>query len=121
MQHVADVAVSILFDGLAYAMILFVISVGLSVTMGLMGFVNLAHGAFAMAGGYLTVTLTVRHGVPFLLALAVAFLVVGGASVAIASSRARCALAGVSFPFCRVRSSRGPLSSGIPGTLQAWR
>ena len=83
MQHVADVAVSILFDGLAYAMILFVISVGLSVTMGLMGFVNLAHGAFAMAGGYLTVTLTVRHGVPFLLALAVAFMVVGGASVVI--------------------------------------
>ncbi|HKO08764.1 MAG TPA: branched-chain amino acid ABC transporter permease [Alphaproteobacteria bacterium] len=83
MQHVADVAVSILFDGLAYAMILFVISVGLSVTMGLMGFVNLAHGAFAMAGGYLTVSLTVRHGVPFLLALAVAFMVVGGASIVI--------------------------------------
>ena len=83
MQHVADVAVSILFDGLAYAMILFVISVGLSVTMGLMGFVNLAHGAFAMAGGYLTVTLTVRHGVPFLLALAVASMVVGGASIVI--------------------------------------
>ncbi|MFI5023241.1 MAG: branched-chain amino acid ABC transporter permease [Alphaproteobacteria bacterium] len=83
MQHVADVAVSILFDGLSYAMILFVISVGLSVTMGLMGFVNLAHGAFAMAGGYLTVSLTVRHGVPFLLALAVAFMVVGGASIVI--------------------------------------
>src|SRR5208282_2550393 len=64
-------------------MILFVISVGLSVTMGLMGFVNLAHGAFAMAGGYLTVSLTVRHGVPFLLALAVAFMVVGGASIVI--------------------------------------
>jgi len=83
VQHVADVAVSILFDGLSYAMILFVISVGLSVTMGLMGFVNLAHGAFAMAGGYLTVSLTVRHGVPFLLALAVAFMVVGGASIVI--------------------------------------
>jgi branched-chain amino acid transport system permease protein len=43
--------ISITFDGLAYAMILFIISVGLSVTMGLMGFVNLAHGVFSMAGG----------------------------------------------------------------------
>ena len=83
MQHVANVAVSILFDGLAYAMILFVVSVGLSVTMGLMGFVNLAHGAFAMAGGYLTVSLTERYGVPFLAALAVAFLVVGAASIVV--------------------------------------
>ena len=52
MPHFAIIAVSILFDGLAYAMFLFITSVGLSVTMGLMGFVNLAHGAFAMAGGY---------------------------------------------------------------------
>ena len=52
MPQVANIAVSILFDGLAYAMFLFITSVGLSVTMGLMGFVNLAHGAFAMAGGY---------------------------------------------------------------------
>ena len=48
--------ISILFDGLAYAMVLFIISVGLSITMGLMGFVNLAHGAFAMAGGDLVVS-----------------------------------------------------------------
>ena len=47
-----QVLISILFDGLAYGMMLFVITVGLSVTMGLMGFVNLAHGAFAMVGGY---------------------------------------------------------------------
>ena len=52
LQSIAAL-VSILFDGLAYAMVLFIISVGLSITMGLMGFVNLAHGAFAMAGGYL--------------------------------------------------------------------
>ena len=58
MPHFAIVAVSILFDGLAYAMFLFITSVGLSVTMGLMGFVNLAHGAFAMAGGYVVVSLT---------------------------------------------------------------
>ena len=82
MQHLADVGISILFDGLAYAMILFVISVGLSVTMGLMGFVNLAHGAFAMAGGYVTVSLTTRYGVPFPLALAAAFVLVGAGSVA---------------------------------------
>jgi branched-chain amino acid transport system permease protein len=67
-----EAAVSILFLGLAYAMILYIISVGLSVTMGLMGFVNLAHGAFAMAGGYVTVTLMNRYGVPFGAALLLA-------------------------------------------------
>lgn len=40
-------------DALAYGMVLFVISIGLSVTMGLMRVVNLAHGAFAMIGGYI--------------------------------------------------------------------
>lgn len=73
--------VSILFDGLAYAMVLFIISVGLSITMGLMGFVNLAHGAFAMAGGYLVVSLTKSLGVPFLPALVIAAVVVGAASI----------------------------------------
>ncbi|ETW98377.1 MAG: ABC transporter permease [Candidatus Entotheonella factor] len=67
--------------GLAYAMLLFIISVGLSVTMGLMGFVNLAHGAFAMLGGYVTVTLVVRSGAPFLLALLIAFVAVAALSV----------------------------------------
>ena len=57
-------------------MMLYIISVGLSVTMGLMGFVNLAHGVFAMAGGYVTVTLMNRYGVPFGLALPAAFVVV---------------------------------------------
>jgi len=73
--------ISIVFDGLAYGMLLFIIAVGLSITMGLMGFVNLAHGAFAMAGGYATVSLTQALGVPFLWALALAFLLVGGASI----------------------------------------
>ena len=50
-------AVSMLLGGLAAGMVLFIVSVGLSVTMGLMGFVNLAHGAFAMLGGYVTVAL----------------------------------------------------------------
>ena len=48
---------TVLFDGFAYGMLLFVLSVGLSVTLGLMNFVNLAHCAFAMLGGYVTVTL----------------------------------------------------------------
>ncbi len=48
---------TILFDGVAYGMLLFVLACGLSVTLGLMNFINLAHGAFAMAGGYCTVVL----------------------------------------------------------------
>jgi branched-chain amino acid transport system permease protein len=78
---VANTIVSILFDGLAWAMFLFIVSVGLSVTMGLMGVVNLAHGAFAMAGGYLVVTAMESYGVPFIGALIAAFIVVGLVSV----------------------------------------
>ncbi len=81
MENVFNIAVGILLDGLAYGMVLFIISVGLSVTMGLMGFVNLAHGAFAMAGGYVTVSAMSGFGVPFLAALPIAFVVVGAASV----------------------------------------
>ncbi|MBL0728535.1 branched-chain amino acid ABC transporter permease [Piscinibacter sp. HJYY11] len=65
---------TLLFDGIAYGMLLFVLSVGLAVTMGLMNFINLAHGAFAMAGGYTTVLLMNRLGVPFLATLPLAFL-----------------------------------------------
>ncbi len=65
---------TILFDGIAYGMVLFVLASGLSVTLGLMNFVNLAHGAFAMAGGYATVILMQRHGVSFLWTLPAAFL-----------------------------------------------
>jgi branched-chain amino acid transport system permease protein len=65
---------TILFDGVAYGMLLFVLACGLAVTLGLMNFVNLAHGAFAMAGGYITVVLVNRLGVPFLLGLPLAFL-----------------------------------------------
>src|SRR6266496_1893648 len=66
---------TILFDGIAYGMLLFVLACGLAVTLGLMNFVNLAHGAFAMAGGYVTVVLVNRLGVPFFAALPLAFLV----------------------------------------------
>jgi branched-chain amino acid transport system permease protein len=63
---------TVLFDGIASGVLLFLISVGLSVTLGLMNFVNLAHGAFAMLGGYVCVVLLNRIGVPFLAALPVA-------------------------------------------------
>jgi branched-chain amino acid transport system permease protein len=65
---------TILFDGIAYGMLLFVVACGLAVTLGLMTFVNLAHGAFAMAGGYITVILVNRLGLPFLASLPLAFL-----------------------------------------------
>ena len=65
---------TILFDGIAYGMLLFVLAVGLAVTMGLMNFINLAHGAFAMVGGYITVLLMQRLGVPFLMCLPLAFI-----------------------------------------------
>ncbi len=65
---------TLLFDGIAYGMLLFILAVGLAVTLGLMNFINLAHGAFAMAGGYITVLLMNRLGVPFLLCLPLAFL-----------------------------------------------
>src|SRR6218665_2341276 len=57
---------TLLFDGIAYGMLLFILALGLAVTMGLMHFVNLAHGAFAMAGGYITVLLMQRLHVSFL-------------------------------------------------------
>ena len=65
--------IGVLFDGLAYGSLLFIIAVGLSVTLGLMNFVNLAHGAFAMVGGYVCVLLMTRLGVPFLATLPIAF------------------------------------------------
>ncbi|HEX7749270.1 MAG TPA: branched-chain amino acid ABC transporter permease [Bordetella sp.] len=66
---------TIFFDGIALGMLLFLISVGLSVTLGLMNFVNLAHGAFAMLGGYACTILLNRYGVPFLATLPVAMIV----------------------------------------------
>lgn len=63
----------VLFDGVAYGSLLFLIGIGLSVTMGLMNFVNLAHGAFAAFGGYVCVTAMNQMGVPFLATLPIAF------------------------------------------------
>jgi branched-chain amino acid transport system permease protein len=73
----------VLFDGIAYGMLLFLLSVGLSVTLGLMNFVNLAHCAFAMLGGYVTAMLVNRFGWPFLATLPVAFAAAAAASVAL--------------------------------------
>jgi branched-chain amino acid transport system permease protein len=81
MSELASAAVNVAFHGLTLGMVLYLISVGLSVTMGLMGFVNLAHGAFAMAGGYVMTTLMNRYGLNFPLSLVVAVAVVMAGSL----------------------------------------
>ena len=69
--------------GVSYGLLLCIISIGLVVTMGLMRVVNLAHGAFAAIGGYLSVGLLTPLGVPFGAAIAIAVLAVGAFSVAV--------------------------------------
>ena len=71
----------VLFDGFAYGMLLFLLSVGLSVTLGMMNFVNLAHCTFGMIGGYVTVTLMNSMGWPFLATLPAAFIAAAVTSV----------------------------------------
>jgi branched-chain amino acid transport system permease protein len=73
----------VLFDGLAYGMLLFLVSVGLSVTLGLMNFINLAHGAFGMLGGYVCVLALQRWGLPYFLVLPAAFVVSAAAGLAL--------------------------------------
>ncbi|WP_454818105.1 branched-chain amino acid ABC transporter permease [Labrys neptuniae] len=68
MQTILSVGI----DALAYGMVLFVISIGLSVTMGLMRVVNLAHGAFAMIGGYIASYAVQSLGLGYALAILVA-------------------------------------------------
>ena len=75
-------AFGVLFDGFAYGMLLFLLSVGLSVTLGMMNFVNLAHCSFAMLGGYVAVSVTNDLGWPFLVSLPVAFVAAAVASLA---------------------------------------
>jgi branched-chain amino acid transport system permease protein len=78
-----DNIANMLLGGVAAGMVLFIVSVGLSVTMGLMGFVNLAHGAFAMLGGYV-IALVMRHwGVDFAPALAIGFIVIAVVSIGV--------------------------------------
>jgi branched-chain amino acid transport system permease protein len=68
---------NILIDGIAYGMVLFIIAVGLSVTLGLMRFVNLAHGAFAMTGGYIAAWLVREQGLSFYVGVPLAVLATG--------------------------------------------
>jgi branched-chain amino acid transport system permease protein len=81
MDSAVSAAISIAFHGTAFAMVLYLVSVGLSVTMGLMGFVNLAHGVFAVAGGYFMTTLMVQFGVSFYLAVPAAMIAVAALAV----------------------------------------
>lgn len=76
MDTAVSAAISIAFHGTAFAMVLYLVSVGLSVTMGLMGFVNLAHGVFAAAGGYFMTTLMLQTGMSFYGAVPLAMLAV---------------------------------------------
>ncbi|MGA2106349.1 MAG: branched-chain amino acid ABC transporter permease [Syntrophorhabdales bacterium] len=66
---------TVLFDGVASGALLFLLAIGLSITLGIMNFVNLAHGAFAMLGGYVTVVMLNRWGIPFLYCLPMAFII----------------------------------------------
>src|SRR5690242_7202372 len=77
--------VGVLFDGVAYGSLLFIIAVGLSVTLGLMNFINLAHGTFAMVGGYVCVMAMSRLGIPFFASLPLAF--AGAAILGVALER----------------------------------
>ena len=72
---------NVMFDGFARGMLLFVLSVGLSVTLGMMNFINLAHCAFAMLGGFVAITLANNMGWPFLATLPIAFLAAAVAAV----------------------------------------
>jgi len=81
MSFAIENIASMVLGGVAAGMVLFIVSVGLSVTMGLMGFVNLAHGGFAMLGGYVIV-LAMRHwGVGFIPALAIGFVITAAVSM----------------------------------------
>ncbi len=123
---------SIAFDGIAYGMLLFTITIGLSITMGVMNFVNLAHGAFAMGGGYLLVLLAGSLGIPFvpsLILIALTFLVLGAGFEMVLARRFYGAspllqvLLTIGIVFISIAAATyafGPLSAGIriPDWLQ---
>src|SRR5205814_648730 len=89
-RDIVNTLANILIDGLAYGMVLFVIAVGLSITLGLMRFVNLSHGAFAMLGGYVAAMLTREAQWSFWLALPAAVLATAlfGAGLLVAAGAA---------------------------------
>jgi branched-chain amino acid transport system permease protein len=77
------IVLTVLFNGIAYGVLLFIMSVGLSVTLGMMNFVNLAQVSFSMFGGYVMVGVTQQLGLPFLASLPIAFVVVGLGSIVV--------------------------------------
>ena len=111
---------TILFDGIAYGMLLFLIASGLAVTLGLMNFVNLAHGAFAMAGGYLSAVLSNKMGVPFLATLPLAFILAAALGALLEPTLYRRLYAGrISIRCCSPSAScswrwRPPITSSGP-------
>ncbi len=58
-----------LLSGLSYGMLLFLIACGLSLILGVMGILNLAHGSLYMIGAYVGLSLVQQWEVPWLLAL----------------------------------------------------
>ena len=110
---------TILFDGVAYGMLLFVLACVLAVTLGLMNFVNLAHGAFAMTGGYVCAVLVNNSGWPFFAALPLAFVssgVVTDFAEVSSDDPAAAAMAIAAMPIrppsTQVRRTTGPFSPG---------
>lgn len=73
--------INILIDGLVYGLLLFMIAVGLTITMGLMRFINLAHGVFAMLGGYAAIWFIRQLGLPWLPGVVLAVLTIAAISV----------------------------------------
>jgi branched-chain amino acid transport system permease protein len=126
------VAIGIILNGLASAMILYIIAVGLSVTMGIMRFINLAHGVFAMVGGYLAAYLFQRADLPFALALILAALLVAVASIPMErllyaplyhASELEQTLFSIGLIFVAIAGARSffgpaPLNFTIPASLQ---
>jgi branched-chain amino acid transport system permease protein len=73
----------VLLFGISYGLVLALIAIGLVVTMGLMRVTNLAHGAFAAIGGYVSTGLMAKAGVPFPLAIVIASLAVAAFSIVV--------------------------------------
>ena len=77
-------AADIGLDALSLASIYFLAAIGLAITFGVMGVINMAHGEFVMLGAYATYvvqTLVPDYTLSLLIALPLAFLVAGGAGV----------------------------------------
>jgi branched-chain amino acid transport system permease protein len=83
MDNLLSMASFILLYGVSYGLVLFIISIGLVITMGLMRVANLAHGVFAAAGGYLAFTLMSAYSLSFGIAAILAVAVISLLSVGV--------------------------------------